>query len=338
MHGYTYSGHPAACAALIATLQIYASEHLFERARGLETYWEEAVHMLRQAPNVADVRNIGLVGGIELKPLEGRPGARGSDVYRRAFDGGLLVRVTGDTIAMSPPLIISESRSTRSSRSSATRSRNRRRSSHDRNLAEEAVLGGAAATLGAWPARGLASSDPRSADLIVRNARVYTMEPSAPAAQAFAVRDGHIIAVGSNDAIGGLAGAGSEAFDARGMTIVPGFIDCHLHPEGESLLYDVLVGNPYEVEFVTIDSIVAKLKARAAKTPPGQWVQGYFYDDTKVKDGRPLTRRRSRSRVQRSSGGGCPPRRAHGVRQQQGVRACRHYQGHAATVRRHVRP
>ncbi len=63
--------------------------------------------MLRQAPNVADVRNIGLVGGIELKPIEGRPGARGSDVYRRAFDGGVLVRVTGDTIALSPPLIIS---------------------------------------------------------------------------------------------------------------------------------------------------------------------------------------------------------------------------------------
>ena len=108
MHGYTYSGHPAACGALIATLQIYTREKLFERARGLESYWEEAVHMLRQAPNVADVRNIGLVGGIELKPLEGRPGARGGDVYRRAFDGGLLVRVTGDTIALSPPLIISE--------------------------------------------------------------------------------------------------------------------------------------------------------------------------------------------------------------------------------------
>jgi beta-alanine--pyruvate transaminase len=108
MHGYTYSGHPAACGALIATLKIYEREGLFERARGLESYWEEAVHMLRQAPNVADVRNIGLVGGIELKPVEGRPGARGSDVYRRAFDGGLLVRVTGDTIALSPPLIISE--------------------------------------------------------------------------------------------------------------------------------------------------------------------------------------------------------------------------------------
>ncbi|HEX6740376.1 MAG TPA: aspartate aminotransferase family protein [Sphingomicrobium sp.] len=107
-HGYTYSGHPAASAALIATLQIYACEQLFDRAQALETYWQDAVHMLRQAPNVADVRNIGLVGGIELAPLEGRPGARGNDVYRRAFDQGLLVRVTGDTIALSPPLIISE--------------------------------------------------------------------------------------------------------------------------------------------------------------------------------------------------------------------------------------
>ncbi|MBW0008385.1 MAG: aspartate aminotransferase family protein [Sphingomonas sp.] len=108
MHGYTYSGHPAACAALMATLKIYEREDLFARVRSLETYWEDAVHMLRQAPNVLDVRNIGLVGGIELAPLEGRPGVRGSDVYRRAFEGGLLVRVTGDTIALSPPLIISE--------------------------------------------------------------------------------------------------------------------------------------------------------------------------------------------------------------------------------------
>jgi beta-alanine--pyruvate transaminase len=107
-HGYTYSGHPAASAALIATMQIYEREQLFQRARDLEPYWEDSVHMLRQAPNVADVRNIGLVGGIELAPLEGHPGARGSDVYRRAFEAGLLVRVTGDTIALSPPLIISE--------------------------------------------------------------------------------------------------------------------------------------------------------------------------------------------------------------------------------------
>ena len=108
MHGYTYSGHPAASAALIAALQIYQRECLFDRARQLEGYWQDSVHMLRQAPNVVDVRNIGLVGGVELAPVEGRPGARGSDVYKRAFESGLLVRVTGDTIALSPPLIISE--------------------------------------------------------------------------------------------------------------------------------------------------------------------------------------------------------------------------------------
>jgi beta-alanine--pyruvate transaminase len=107
-HGYTYSGHPAASAALIATLQIYEREKLFERARELEPYWEQAVHSLRQAPNVADVRTIGLVGGVEFVPVDGRPGARGNDIYRRAFDQGLLVRVTGDTVALSPPLIISE--------------------------------------------------------------------------------------------------------------------------------------------------------------------------------------------------------------------------------------
>jgi hypothetical protein len=159
-----------------------------------------------------------------------------------------------------------------------------------KGFSRRSLLGGAAAALGAWPARSLALGDPRSADLVVRNARVTTVDPAAPAAEAFAVRDGRFIAVGSNDAIGGLAAKGTEIIDARGMAVVPGFIDCHLHPEGESLLYDVIVGNPYEVEFVTIDSIVAKLKERAARTPPGEWVQGMFYDDTKVKDGRPLTR------------------------------------------------
>jgi len=158
------------------------------------------------------------------------------------------------------------------------------------NVSRRSLLVGGAAAAGSWPARTLALGDPRSADLIVRNARVYTMEPATPAAQAFAVRDGRIIAVGSTETIDGLRGKGTEVFEARGMTVVPGFIDCHLHPEGESLLYDVLVGNPYEVEFVTIESIVDKLKARAAETPPGVWVQGMFYDDTKMKDGRPLTR------------------------------------------------
>ena len=153
------------------------------------------------------------------------------------------------------------------------------------------LLGGSAVLAGALVGgKAFAAVDPRSADLVVRNARVYTVEPAMPTAQAFAVRDGRILAVGSNDSIDGLIGKDTDVFDARGMTVVPGFIDCHLHPEGESLLYDVLVGNPFEVELVTIDSIVAKLRERAAKTPPGQWVAGYFYDDTKVKDGRPLTR------------------------------------------------
>jgi predicted amidohydrolase YtcJ len=155
-------------------------------------------------------------------------------------------------------------------------------------FSRRSVLGGAAAALGA-PAFASAA-DPRTADLIVRNARVYTMELAAPTAQAFGVRDGRIVAVGSNEAIGGLTGKGTEIFDARGMTVVPGFIDCHLHPEGETLLYEVLVGNPFEAEFVTIQSIIDKLKTRAAKTPAGEWVQGFFYDDTKVKDGRLITR------------------------------------------------
>jgi predicted amidohydrolase YtcJ len=149
--------------------------------------------------------------------------------------------------------------------------------------------------LGGIAAAGLASTvraaiDPRSADLVVRNARVHTVEPGMPEAQAFAVRDGRFIAVGSNEQMDGLIGHGTEVYDARGMAVVPGFIDCHLHPDGETLLYEVLVGNPFDVEMVTIDSIVAKLKERAARTPPGQWVVGYFYDDTKVKDGRLITR------------------------------------------------
>ena len=107
-HGYTYSGHPAACAALIAAMDIYEGEGLFTRVRALEGHWQDTVHALRQAPDVIDVRDFGLVGAVELAPLEGRPGARGYDVFTRAFAAGLLVRVTGDTIALSPPLIISE--------------------------------------------------------------------------------------------------------------------------------------------------------------------------------------------------------------------------------------
>ena len=108
-HGYTYSGHPAACAALLATMDIYEREKLFTRALEIGGHWQDSLHTLRQAPNVVDVRDIGLVGAVELAPIEGRPGARGYDVFTRAFASGLLVRMAGDTIALSPPLIIGES-------------------------------------------------------------------------------------------------------------------------------------------------------------------------------------------------------------------------------------
>jgi predicted amidohydrolase YtcJ len=80
----------------------------------------------------------------------------------------------------------------------------------------------------------------------------------------------------------------TQTYDAKQMTIVPGFIDCHNHAGGNILLYEVIVGNPYEVEFVTIASIIDKLRAKAQKTPAGFWIDGYFFDDTKVKDNRQL--------------------------------------------------
>jgi beta-alanine--pyruvate transaminase len=105
-HGYTYSGHPLAAAAGLATLELYKTEGLFERAASLESYWEDAVHNLRGAPHVADLRNIGLVGAVELEPRAGAPGARGFEIFLKCFEAGVLVRVTGDTIALSPPLIV----------------------------------------------------------------------------------------------------------------------------------------------------------------------------------------------------------------------------------------
>jgi hypothetical protein len=128
----------------------------------------------------------------------------------------------------------------------------------------------------------------RDADLVVFNAKVYTVDPQSPRAEAFAVKNGRFIAVGNSADIKALAGKSTQTLDAQQMTVVPGFIDCHNHAPGNTLLYEVLVGNPYEVEFVTIDSIVDKLRARAQKTPPGTWVQGYFFDDTKLKDQRAL--------------------------------------------------
>ncbi|WP_310201480.1 aspartate aminotransferase family protein [Ancylobacter sp. 3268] len=104
-HGYTYSGHPVACAAGLATLDIYAEEGLLTRAAELAPHWEEAMHALRGLPNVVDIRTIGLVAGIELSSREGAPGARAYDVFVDCFEKGLLIRVTGDIIALSPPLI-----------------------------------------------------------------------------------------------------------------------------------------------------------------------------------------------------------------------------------------
>jgi len=135
---------------------------------------------------------------------------------------------------------------------------------------------------------GAASAAAGEPDLIVRNANVYTVDARLPRAEAFVIRGGRFLAVGTNVEIAALASKGAQVFDAQGMTVVPGFIDCHNHPIGETLLYEVLVGNPFDVEFVTIASILDKLSAKARQTPPGYWVEGFFYDDTKVKDKRPL--------------------------------------------------
>ena len=105
-HGYTYSGHPLAAAAGIASLDLYRDEGLFERAADLAGYWEQAVHSLNGKRHVIDVRNIGIVAGIELEPRPGAPGKRAMDLFHKCFDSGLLVRVTGDIIALSPPLIL----------------------------------------------------------------------------------------------------------------------------------------------------------------------------------------------------------------------------------------
>ena len=108
-HGYTYSGHPLACAAALATLDTYQEEGLFRKAISLERYWEDAIHALRGLPHVADIRNIGLVGAIELESRPGAPGARGYEAFTRAFhEHALMVRCTGDVLALSPPLILEE--------------------------------------------------------------------------------------------------------------------------------------------------------------------------------------------------------------------------------------
>ena len=107
-HGYTYSAHPIAVAAALATQKLYKDEALFERAAELAPYWQDAIHSLKGAAHVIDIRNAGLVGGIELESRPGKPATRAYDVFVKAYEKGLLVRTTGDIIALSPPLIISK--------------------------------------------------------------------------------------------------------------------------------------------------------------------------------------------------------------------------------------
>ena len=107
-HGYTYSGHPLAAAAGCATLDVYLGEGLFDRARSMEGIFGDALHSLKGEPNVIDVRNIGLIGAVELASIEGQPTARAIDVFRTCYDNGVIIRTTGDTLAFSPPLIIED--------------------------------------------------------------------------------------------------------------------------------------------------------------------------------------------------------------------------------------
>ena len=105
-HGYTYSGNPMACATALATLETYREEGLLTRGAELSSYWEDALHSLKGLPHVIDVRNIGLIGAIELEPIAGEPTKRAFAAFLDAYDKGLLIRTTGDIIALSPPLII----------------------------------------------------------------------------------------------------------------------------------------------------------------------------------------------------------------------------------------
>ena len=105
-HGYTYSGHPVACAASIATLRDPSGGGAAHAGRGTRALWQDAVHSLKGFPHVIDIRNIGLIGAIEFDPVPGEPGKRAHTRFIEAFERGLLVRATGDTIALSPPLII----------------------------------------------------------------------------------------------------------------------------------------------------------------------------------------------------------------------------------------
>ena len=105
-HGYTYSGHPLACAAAMATIEVFEEQNIVEHAASMQQYWADAVHSLKGLPHVIDIRTIGLIAGIELSPIEGKPGARAFSAFKQAFADGVLIRTTGDIIALSPPLVL----------------------------------------------------------------------------------------------------------------------------------------------------------------------------------------------------------------------------------------
>lgn len=107
-HGYTYSGHPLACAAALATLDVYRDDGLFDRCAALAPYWEERVHALRDLPHIIDLRSMGLIAGIELESIPGKPTQRAFDAFLKCYEKGLLIRTTGDIIALSPPLTIDQ--------------------------------------------------------------------------------------------------------------------------------------------------------------------------------------------------------------------------------------
>lgn len=150
--------------------------------------------------------------------------------------------------------------------------------------------------IGSGGALSLASISPRTMAAILdsaptriyKGARIHTLDPAIPSADAIALSGSRLVGVGTWDELKALVAARTEVLDLGGQTVVPGFNDAHLHADGAMLLDAVLVGNPFEVEFFTIDRIVALLKERAAKTPTGKLVSGEFYDDTKIKDGRPV--------------------------------------------------
>jgi hypothetical protein len=153
------------------------------------------------------------------------------------------------------------------------------------------MAGASLALLGTRAARSAAAfADWAAPDFVVLNAKIYTMDTRQPQAQALAIKGSRFVALGTTADMKALTGKSTRIIDAQQMTLVPGFIDSHNHASGNRLLYEVLVGNPYEVEFVTIDSIIAKLRAKAKDVSANTWVEGYFFDDTKVKDKRALNR------------------------------------------------